>query len=67
MTIMWRHNQITILNKIQWKINLTQQFDHNGENIRIQKLHRVNFRSPLLKNPLIKKQAVTSTKNLTPL
>lgn len=52
---------------MQWKINLTRWFDHKGENLCSQKSHRVNFKSLLRKNPLIKKQAVISIKNLTPL
>ena len=58
------NNQITKLNKMQWKINLTLQFDHNGKTLRRQKSHWVNFKSPILKNPLIKNQTVTSIRNL---
>jgi len=50
---------------VQQKLSLTWRIDHNGENPYKQKLHLMNFKSPLPKNPLIKNQAVTSTKNLT--
>ena len=56
MQIMWRHNQIN-----QTKLDaMENRFDHDEENLYRKKPHQVNFKSPLSKNPLIKKWAVTT-------
>ena len=33
MQIKWRHNKVTKINKVHWKLNLSQQFDHDGKNL----------------------------------
>ena len=58
MEIMWMHSQIN-----QTKLDAVEnRLDHDEGNLCRKKSHRVNLRSPLSKNLLIKKWAVTTYK-----
>ena len=58
MEIMWMHSQIN-----QTKLDVVEnRLDHDEGNLCRKKSHRVNLRSPLSKNMLIKKWAVTTYK-----